>query len=443
MKLRFVQSATVEIEAGGCRVLCDPWLTDGAFYGSWCHFPPLQFQPEDFAGVDHLYLSHIHPDHADPATLERLPRHLPVLIHRYQDPFFRRNLEKLGFANVIELEHGEKRELAPDFSIQSFAADNCDPTVCGRQFGCALAGSAPYRTMQIDSVAVFQAGDEVLVNLNDCPLPLGRAVAHTIAGLYPRIDLACIPYSGAGPYPHFFANLSPQERHRQGLVKREKLLQHALDFLEILQPRAFMPFAGEFVYSGRLIEQNQSRGIPFPEELPAEFARLLAGRGLSNPMVLLNSGETYDLTTGQASAPFRPADPHERQRYLREVLASRKFFYEESPAPELGDLLERAFQRFQAALARHNYSSNWRVYLDSGQDELDCVPYSGEALSRAARGEEREPYVTIKLEPSLLAHLLGRRAHWNNAENGGHLQYFRQPDDYEYGVYHFLSYLHA
>src|SRR5438046_478470 len=100
MKVTYISSACVVVEQAGKRVLCDPWLTDGAYYGSWYHYPPLTVTPEDFADVDYVFISHVHPDHLDVATLKRLPRSLPLLIHDYEEKFVLRIVQGLGFTNV-------------------------------------------------------------------------------------------------------------------------------------------------------------------------------------------------------------------------------------------------------------------------------------------------------------------------------------------------------
>jgi UDP-MurNAc hydroxylase len=43
MKIQWFRSATVGIYSkSGTSILCDPWITDGAFIGSWFHWPPLE-----------------------------------------------------------------------------------------------------------------------------------------------------------------------------------------------------------------------------------------------------------------------------------------------------------------------------------------------------------------------------------------------------------------
>ena len=52
MKVSYLSSAAVLVETGDASLLCDPWLVDGAFYGSWCHYPPLSSEPEEFKDGD-------------------------------------------------------------------------------------------------------------------------------------------------------------------------------------------------------------------------------------------------------------------------------------------------------------------------------------------------------------------------------------------------------
>ena len=57
MKVKYINSATVVIESEGIKVLCDPWLVDGAYYGSWCHYPPLNINIEDHKQINGISIS--------------------------------------------------------------------------------------------------------------------------------------------------------------------------------------------------------------------------------------------------------------------------------------------------------------------------------------------------------------------------------------------------
>ena len=88
MKITHLQSSTQIIHLGDVRILTDPWLTDGEYYGSWYHYPP--FEQSNLAKLeyDFIYVSHIHPDHLSEQTFRRLPKKKPVLIHNYNSKYF-------------------------------------------------------------------------------------------------------------------------------------------------------------------------------------------------------------------------------------------------------------------------------------------------------------------------------------------------------------------
>ena len=73
MKLQHLMSATVLVQAGGLKILMDPWLVDGEYYGSWAHYPRFEWSDGMFDDIDFIYVSHIHPDHLSAATMARLP----------------------------------------------------------------------------------------------------------------------------------------------------------------------------------------------------------------------------------------------------------------------------------------------------------------------------------------------------------------------------------
>ena len=54
-------------------------------------------------------------------------------------------------------------------------------------------------------------------------------------------------------------------------------------------------------------------------------------------------------------------------------------------------------------------------------------------------------YVRYEVDPRLLKNLfLGPRfAHWNNAEIGSHLKFFRKPNIFERDIYNSMNYFHC
>ena len=136
MKFTYLGSAAILLETDTASLLCDPWLVDGAHEDSWCHYPPLPFDPEDFDDVDYIYISDIHPDYFDPALLCRMYSNIPVLIHDYRWDYLKDEIEALG-SGAVELAHNSRTHPTGDLHINILAADACDPEICGNYFGCS------------------------------------------------------------------------------------------------------------------------------------------------------------------------------------------------------------------------------------------------------------------------------------------------------------------
>jgi UDP-MurNAc hydroxylase len=447
MKLQYISNAGVLIEHKDTRVLCDPWLTDGAFY-SWFHYPPLTLVPEDFAHVDYIYISHIHPDHLDKATLNRLPRTIKILILEFEEKYLLKTLRSLGFDTIIEIPHRGKFSLSEDFTIELLAADNCDPILCNKTFGCRVP-EVYTRTLQIDSLAVFHGSGKTIVNSNDCPYELASAVCNYIKEQYPSIDLLLVGYNAASPYPQCFDNYNLDEKIQKAEEIKKKCLNRAIGYLEHLTPTHFMPFAGQYVLGGKLASLNHLRAKTETEELPAIFKELLAHRNLNTQLVLLNSGGWFELMSATADT-FIPPNPQERQKYIEEVLSGIKYPFEHIYSEHI-NVLEKLEQAQNKMLAKMDEiyggaRSNWNLYIDLAdkpENELFCVPFDGTHVYKAMRGEEKEPFIRISIEYDMLLMILDRKFHWNNADIGSHLRYLRKPDYFDSAFTYYLSYLHC
>ena len=49
MKIKYYYSATVGIITSDVSILCDPWFTQGIYYGSWFHYP---FAPSEIDRIE-------------------------------------------------------------------------------------------------------------------------------------------------------------------------------------------------------------------------------------------------------------------------------------------------------------------------------------------------------------------------------------------------------
>jgi UDP-MurNAc hydroxylase len=454
MRLRHLKSSSVVVEDGDTSVLCDPWLLDGAFYGSWAHYPPLDFEPEDYSDVDYIYVSHIHPDHFHRPTMERLDTDVPVLIHDYATDFLKQNVERLGF-DVVELPHAERTHLEGDLHVNVLGADNCDPEVCGNYFGCGwwADGSGDRTTdgsTQIDSMAVFDDGENVLVNANDCRWPLSERACAVVDDQYDDIDMLLMQYSAANFYPQCIEDYT----HEEKIAARDEVIgemyEDAEGFVNALEPQYFMPFAGSYTLAGSLADRNQYVASPRRIEAFWHFAGSDNIEPEHSEPVLLNSEEHFDLDTGTPSAEYTPIDPDARREYIRNELADRTFPYETDDRPsvsDLVDLVEPAYQHMEDKRQDIGWESDTTVLLDLVDDTVAALSMSGNGyeVGEARNVDTSDGYVRISMDERLLQRILRgpKYAHFNNAQIGSHIGFEKDPDIYERPLYYVLSFFHS
>lgn len=326
MKITQLNSASILIEdnTGGSktRILCDPWLDGEEYIGSWGIYPNYEFRPENFADLDFIYVSHIHPDHCSTSTLSKLDKKIPILIHDFPEKFLKQKMEGLGF-KVIELEHGVRVRLKNNFHINILAADNCDPTICGNLMGCGLL-EVKYKTTQIDTMAVFDNENQVIVNTNDCPYDIGKTTALSIKSTYGKIDFLLVGYVAASSWPHCY-NLPEDEKIKQAELKAKKKLETTKNYIELFEPKFYLPFAGRYTLSGKNVVLNKYRGEP---ELEDAFEWLSANVSEKYHGVLLNNDNWFDLDTQRQSKEYTPINRDDKKKYTESVLALKKFPYE-------------------------------------------------------------------------------------------------------------------
>ena len=302
----------------------------------------------------------------------------------------------------------------------------------------------------LDSMSVIDNGKEVIVNTNDCPFEIAKFSADAIKEYYKNIDFLLVGYTGAGPYPQCFDMLTDQEKNDAATKKKKQFFNQAESYVNLFQPKFFMPFAGRYTLGGKLADLNDQRGVPELEEAFDYFTVSSNINQKKHKCIILNAQNNFDISTEKASAPYRKSNLREKINYIKNVLSTIKFDFENKPhitLEQINRLLPKCYERFENRRKKINYNSDKVILLKIIEDKILVISCNGSGYKIIPEVEKKDfkNFLFIELDDRLLNLLLlgPKFAHWNNAEIGSHLRFYRYPDVFERAQYHCLCYFHS
>jgi UDP-MurNAc hydroxylase len=320
MKFTILSHAGIAIEHGGVQVVMDPWLVGSCYWRSWWNFPPAPEALINDLKPDFIYLTHLHWDHFHGPSLRRLFKaSTPILVPKVPTQRMVRDLEWLGFRNVIEMPHGTAFQLGSDFSLRSY---QCGPAV--------------------DSAAVITGGGVTLFNCNDCKffgLPLAQITAR-----FPKIDFVLRSHSSAAPVPYCvddYSRVFPELRSQQHYI--DEFCRFALH----VGARYAIPFASNHCFLHRETEQFNRTSVS-PEDVRYHYEMLTSRTGQDSRCVVMAPGSSWSDVDGFAVVPF---DYSRREEYVEQLRERNADTLESQYAKEASTLADYgAFQRYFSSL---------------------------------------------------------------------------------------------
>jgi L-ascorbate metabolism protein UlaG (beta-lactamase superfamily) len=169
-RITWLGHSTVLVELNGTRLLTDPVLRDRV-----AHLR--RTKPADAGmlyALDGVLVSHLHYDHLDYPSLERLGRSVPVVVPRGAGRLLRRR----RFEQVVEVETGEEVRLG-DLVVRATHADH--------------EGGRGFLGTEVAALGYLIRGSHQIYFAGDTDLFEGMAT------LAPRLDLVLLPIWGWGP----------------------------------------------------------------------------------------------------------------------------------------------------------------------------------------------------------------------------------------------------
>ena len=173
MQFSILSHAGLKVTSNGKELICDPWLLGSCYWRSWWNYPPVPEELVKSLRPDFIYITHLHWDHFHGPSLKKFPRETRIFVPLFLNDRMKRDLVDMGFPNVTEIAHGQRIQLSPELSIQSYHI--------GPVFG--------------DSALVIEAEGVVILNANDAKL--AGLPLHQILSDHPRIDFCMRSHSSA------------------------------------------------------------------------------------------------------------------------------------------------------------------------------------------------------------------------------------------------------
>jgi len=292
MQVEYICHACLWIDTGEVRLLTDPWFQGAAYCGQWHLFP----RPVDTGrarDADWVLISHGHEDHLHGESLRSLPKGKRVFYPYYWYGGAKQYLSSLGFADVRE--------------IGSF-----------KTVPLGARTRVTFVSNYLDTIMVIEAGDRVLVDVNDAlhanhPNVI-EIFLRAIRKKWPRIDTVFCGFGGA----HYFPNLVHVEGKDDEAIGRlrEQLFVH--NFCRIVQglsPRVAVPFAADFALldPGKMWI-NLAR---FPrEEIPDYYREHFGGDGPTPTILPMYPGDVLEDDTLVPQSPYRKEMRNDRLSHL-------------------------------------------------------------------------------------------------------------------------------
>jgi UDP-MurNAc hydroxylase len=430
----------------------DPWLTDGEYYGAWSHYPHFDFDKnlDEINSYNAIYISHIHPDHCSEDTLKKINKNIPIYIHSYHVKFLKLKLQRLGF-NIIELENGKRTQLSKNAHLNIFAADNCNPELCLKFAGCGDLTAKNGNSQQIDTLSLIDDGKNVLMNVNDCPIELSQSTFKEIKKQYDKINVLLAGYGGAGPYPQCFENLNFDEKIIAAQEKKKKFLNQTIKYIDEIKPDYYLPFAGTYTLTGKLSSLQNLRGVSSIDNAYDFFEKYYLSKKLSNKIkpLKLNPESSFDLNSKEYDRDYKKINQAEYDLYIKEKLNKKLLSYEKDKLPtfeEIYQLSKKAYKKFLDKNLINNVNLKSDIFIKINRKSLMLsVDKNLSIVNTEEIDNKSKKYVSYEIDIRLLKRLLmgPQFAHWNNAEIGSHLKFFRKPNVFERNIYYSMCYFHC
>ena len=421
MKIKYISNASIFLEGKNSRVLFDPWITfNNNSNSNYYNFPENRYSKKEISNLkpDYIYISHSHPDHFDKITLSLFNKKTPIIVANFKNPYLKKNLNQIGFKNVLVSQNNFIKMNKDDF--------------------CYLEPAET--TDELDSISFFQIDNYKILNLNDNVSNFNQS--EKISKKFNGIDLAFLPYCGFGAYPMSYDNLSKKQKQIAHKKKINIAHQNFAKYIKKINPDYVIPFAGEVLMGGTKTSSYRFKGSGIGKKKDCtDYAK----KKVKFNYVLMSQKCTFDYKTKKFRGKFQDNNFSKYRKYLNLISKKKskfekngKFYISKDYHIDLSKTLERALNNLTKNREKRKLKvPNRKVYIDV--IEQDCIyelnMKNNKVIKRKNSQNLGNNYEIFKMNYSMLIGLITRHFTWTNIEED--INYYRKPNIYDENL-HFL-----
>ena len=433
LSVEFLGQACALLELGDIKLVTDPWFSGAAHLDSWIPFPLWNAQELEAIRTrvnqaTHIYISHDHEDHFDPAFLETLDRKT-ILVGDFRNDEFRRHLGALAGRHKIQyLRHARETTLSKDVSVQVFMEQ------------------PDFRT---NSMLLVRTPRGTVLNANDCGL--NRTILSSIARRSPVTLFMYTLNFMANGYPFPYLKRSDPELASKIATTRDDILDSFRLAQRILRPELSAVYAGPVTFAD---EVNQHLN-DYPES--RDWRRMVSELSSEGAAVVWPApGSSVELRDGRVEQ----AEIKDWDRFLSQPATTRpaaSTVQSRSDPFTLDQALEEALgfiERFRPALDRTEYRVKQSLVLtavptlDDLESEsaalwsmvIDLDPPNPSRRPHDDREPPPSPFLRVTSTPEILRKFLVGEVTIDALLLSARARFHRQPDAFNATLHALLRY---
>ena len=427
MKVVHYGNACFSLFKNGKHVLFDPWLEGPAVAGGWEKFPPSLTRVKDLPAIDYIYISHIHSDHCESKTLQKLNKAIPIIILDRKPNFLEKMLRGEGFLNLVLIPEGKKFSIEPGLKVETFGA-----------------GSSHIASNVIDSSILLDFDGYIVLNCNDNKPE--ESFCKNLVKRYKNIDLAFIPAGGGSGYPAMYKNLSNKDKKLKTEAALEAFARIFTKAVDILKPKVAVPVAGGFVVKGphsETVNWYQCRRFNHLEII--EFYENY-GSHKDTKIIALQPEMEMDAELGKVTkGEYHVWSKTELDAHFKQIAKEpvHKLISTNRSMKSLPNIFKAVRKNLWEKQIRNKMLPDYYVYFElSDWPKLFELPLHKEEIKEISNKDKlNEPYLKMSLnQDTLLEWFLGFED-FNMLDSGHRIEFFRSPEVYVVEAYYLMSLL--